>query len=147
VLLGRNRARPICTVRRWQPNSAGPRNARARGGIARRRVARRRHCSACRRRLGTGARETAGKRWLTGAEMAAWRDGDGRVTRDGVGLGVGGFGPRRLGRRRECGERSGGGRRRRGDGRGRAARGGCRARRGRGEAAVGMRGALFRQWL
>jgi hypothetical protein len=131
VPLSRNRSRPRCTVRgaarvhstgaahshaahgldrhslrgsrarRWRPNSAGPRNARrtaqARGFTARRR------CSASRWRLGTGAREMAGKRRLTGAETAAWRDGDGRAARDDVG----GFGPRRSGRRHERGERSG----------------------------------------
>jgi hypothetical protein len=71
-------------------------------GTARRHSARWRRCSVSRRWLSIGARETAGKRWLTGAETAARRDDDGRVARDGVGPGVGGFRPWRSWRRRHA---------------------------------------------
>jgi hypothetical protein len=128
VPLGRNHARPRCTVRH------GPRNARhtarARGGGA----AWRWLCSVSRRRHGAGARETAGnggsparRRWRGATAM-----GEQRARRSGRHSGSLGYGGtrevvgatttrvRRSGGRREA--RSGGGRRERGRVSGRVAR-------------------------
>jgi hypothetical protein len=80
VPLGRNRARPKCTV--WA--QLGRPTQRAAHGVS----ARRRHCMAA-ALLGepTVARRTGdgGERRLTGTDTAARRDGDGRAARDGNG--------------------------------------------------------------
>jgi hypothetical protein len=81
-----------------------------------------------------------GERRLTGAEMAAWRDGDGRAASEAVGAAR-----RRSGQRR--GQRGG-----RGDGSthkavGGRARGSIGRRAVRARPAVGTRGALSRQRL
>jgi hypothetical protein len=85
VQLGRIRSRPRRTVRARPTASADAACAarmRGAGSPARPAHAMRsgtaqRRCSVSQRRLGTGARETAGKRRLTGAETAVRRDGDG----------------------------------------------------------------------
>jgi hypothetical protein len=144
------RPQPAQRAWRWRPSSAGPRNVRrttrARGGsTAQRHAARRQRCSASQRWHGANTRETAGN---DGSPARRRRRGvtamgERRAVRDGGGPGVGGFRPRRSGRRRERGGRAW---------RAAVGRWAARARRlsgasGASEVAVGMRGALSRQRL
>jgi hypothetical protein len=109
VPLGRNHARPRCTVRARPAatrgttcvHDAGAAHVRG-GGTARRRAARRRRCSVSRRRHGAGARETAGNGGSPARRRRRGVTAMGERRETAMDPGVGGFGPRR-----KRGERSG----------------------------------------